>query len=223
MIKLVAFDWNGTLLADTIACWEGANAELIAGGAKPINLQRYRQTFTIPYIECLVKNGVRREHVIKNDKKLARSFHNYYEPRAAKCRTRGGVREVLAWLNKSKVRSLIYSNHTMVGIEAQLKRLKIRDHMDIVLAHNNQGGSMHSKNKGQKLNDYVKRRKFKPSEVISVGDTEEEIEIGKHYGYHTVAITGGYNTVARLKKRKPDFLIHNLKELIGIINKLNRK
>lgn len=118
---------------------------------------------------------------------------------------------------------MIYSNHTIVGITAQLKRLKIGHHMDVVLANGTKQGALHKKGKGQKLNDYVKRHKLKPSEVISVGDTEEEIEIGKHYGYHTVAITGGYNTIARLKKHKPDFLIHNMKELIGIINKLNRK
>ena len=70
---------------------------------------------------------------------------------------------------------------------------------------------------------YIKQNKFKPNEVISVGDTEEEIEIGKKYGYHTVAITGGFNSTGRLKKHKPDFLIHNMKDLIGIIKKLNKK
>jgi len=221
MIKLVAFDWNGTLLADTEACWEGANAEFKAAGAKPISLLRYRQTFTIPYIECLVKNGVKRKHVLANSKKISDAFHNFYEPRAARCRTRGGVREVLAWLKKNRIQSMIYSNHTIVGIESQLKRLKIGHHMDVVLANGAKEGSLHSRGKGQKLNDYVKRHKLKPGEVISVGDTEEEIEIGKHYGYYTVAITGGYNTVFRLKKRQPDFLIHNMKELVGIIKKLN--
>lgn len=222
MIKLVAFDWNGTLLSDTRACWEGANIELIAAGVKPISLQRWRQTFTIPYIECLVDNGVDRKTGIKNAQKLANAFHSFYEPRASKCRTRGGVREILTWLQKNKILSMIYSNHTMVGIEAQLKRLKIRAHMDIILAHSTQAGAVHSKNKGQKLYDYVKTKKLKPKEVLTVGDTEEEMEIGKHYGYHTVAITGGYNTTARLKKHRPDFLIHNMLELKKIIKGLNR-
>ena len=81
---------------------------------------------------------------------------------------------------------------------------------------------MRSKDKGQRLFEFTKKHKYNPREVISVGDTDEEIEIGKRYGYHTVGITGGYNTTARLKAAKPDFLIHNMKDLIGIIRKLNR-
>jgi len=223
MIKLVAFDWNGTILADTVPCWEGANKEFIEAGLKPVSIQRYRQIFTIPYIETLVKNGADRSYVIKNSKRISSAFHDYYEQRPASCRTRGGVRGVLSWLKKNHIQSMIYSNHTVVGIEAQLKRLKIGHHMDVVLANGTTEGSLHNKGKGEKLRDYARKNKYKPSEIISVGDTEEEIQIGKKHGFHTVAITGGYNTVARLKKQKPDFLIHNMKELIGIINKLNRK
>src|SRR5262249_30752686 len=113
--------------------------------------------------------------------------------------------------------------HTIVGIESQLKRLNIKTHMDIVLANPDIGKTFHFKGKGEKLNNYVKKNKLKAGEVVSVGDTEEEIEIGKKYGYHTVAITGGYNTTARLKKHHPDFLIHNMKELIGIVKKLNKR
>lgn len=222
MIKLVAFDWNGTLFADTNIQWKGVNEELKAGGAKPISLLRYRQTFIVPFIECLVKNGVDRNLVLKNGKKLSQVFHNYYEPRAAKCRSRSGAREVLIWLEKNRIRSLIYSNHNLVNINSQLKRLNICSHMDIVLANESYGKSVHSRGKGEKLSNFIKHSKLKPQEVITVGDTEEEIEIGRRCGYHTVALTGGFNTVSRLKKTQPDFLIHNLIELIDIIKKLNK-
>jgi phosphoglycolate phosphatase-like HAD superfamily hydrolase len=221
MIKLVAFDWNGTLLADTICCWEGSAMELKVCGRKPMSLLKFRQTFTIPYIECLVANGADRKFVLKNSKKISKAFHDFYEPRASKCRTRGGVRKALAWLKGHKIKSMIYSNHTVVGIEAQLKRLKIRCHMDVVLAHEDMDGALHTKNKSQKLYTYVKSNKLKPKEVMAVGDTVEEIEIGKHYGFYTVGITGGYNTTAMLKKHNPDFLIHNMKDLVKIVKKLN--
>lgn len=223
MIKLVAFDWNGTILSDTIPCWEGANAELIAANCKAISLLRWRQTFAIPYIECLVANGADRKFVIKNGKKLAAIFHNYYEPRAAKCRTRSGVRQVLLWLSNNKVKSVVYSNHTLVGINNQIARLKIGGYIDRVLAHNAIDGALHSKGKTQKLHAYVKTLKLKPSEVLTIGDTEEEVEIGKKLGFHTVAITGGYNTTPRLMKHNPDFLIQNMAELEKIVKKLNAK
>jgi len=55
----------------------------------------------------------------------------------------------------------------------------------------------------------------------AVGDTDEEIEIGKKYGFHTIGITGGHQTNQRLTKHHPDFLIHNMLELKKIVQKLN--
>ena len=72
MIKLLAFDWNGTLLSDTQACWEGANKEYQVCGTKPVSMLRFRQTFDIPYLETMVKNGADREFVKKNSKKIAK-------------------------------------------------------------------------------------------------------------------------------------------------------
>lgn len=223
MIKLVAFDWNGTLLSDTICCWEGANVQLKFCDCKPMSLLRFRETFEVPVVNSLVANGADREFCQKNKVAVAEAFHTFYEKRAATARTRAGTRDVLKWLHQRKIFSMIYSNHTSSGIESQLNRLKIKHFMDKVLANPAVEGSLHrKKTKGQKLAEYIKGKKLKPLEVISVGDTKEEIEIGKHFGYHTVGITGGYNTTKDLKKVHPDFLIHNMKDLIPIIKKLNK-
>ena len=56
--------------------------------------------------------------------------------------------------------------------------------------------------------------------MIIVGDSIEEIEIGRKFGMKTVAYTQGDYTPYRLKKKKPDFLIDNLKQLKSIIKKL---
>ena len=129
---------------------------------------------------------------------------------------------MLKYLHSKKVSTIIYSNHTLKDIHKQLERLNIEKYFDTVLARSDGDIShMHSRGKVQKLSDYVKTKKFKPREVMSVGDTEEEIETGKTHGYRTVAITGGYNTTPRLKKHKPDFLIHNMLNLTKIVKKLN--
>ena len=48
MIKLVVFDWNGTLFADAQAAVHGANARLTFLGLEPITLKQYREAFEIP-------------------------------------------------------------------------------------------------------------------------------------------------------------------------------
>jgi phosphoglycolate phosphatase-like HAD superfamily hydrolase len=220
MIKLVAFDWNGTILADTQMNLECSNINFEQYGLKPISLLKFRQTFHIPVSEFWLANGGK----LKDLKIQSENFHKLYLKKVGGTRTRAGSKEVLTWLKKQNIERIIYSNHTIDDILNQTSRLKITGTFSKILARDlKTDGHSHVRvrTKEIKLQNYVKIRDYKPQEVLSIGDTEEEIEIGKKYGYHTVAITGGYNTTARLKKHHPDFLIHNMLELKNIVKKLN--
>ncbi len=222
MIKLVAFDWNGTLLADSKLAAEGDSHTFQIFSNKPVTILQMRKHFAIPIIKYWVALGFDEKAFMKNYELINQTFHEYYEARVNRCRTRAGVKQALGWLKKNSIASIIYSNHTVNDIIRQLDRLQIHKYLKTVLARNNEDRShMHSRGKEQKLLSYVKSLKLQPHEVISVGDTEEEIEIGKKYGYYTVGITGGYSTTARLKKHRPDFLIHNMLELKKIVQRLN--
>ena len=224
MIKLVAFDWNGTLLADSRLAAAADGHALTPYTKKPVTLKQMQSHFTIPVINYFISLGLDQKTFKKDYKKINAYFNSYYEARVSGCRTRSGVRDSLNFISENKISTIIYSNHVTNYIITQIERLKIQKYFKTILARGEGDQShMHSRGKEQKLFDYIKQNKFKPNEVISVGDTEEEIEIGKKYGYHTVAITGGFNSTGRLKKHKPDFLIHNMKDLIGIIKKLNKK
>ena len=220
MIKLIAFDWNGTLLADTANSCRASNKVFKIYGLKPISITGFRKTFTIPIKKMWENNGLNKEIDFLEQSK---TFHSIYEEYAVHTRTRQGSKTLLAWLENHRIKQMIYSNHIAPDIIKQLMRLNIFEYFDEVLARS-AGDHSHTLNKSkeQKLYDYVKRNKLKPLEVITVGDTEEEIEIGKAAGFYTVAITGGYNTTSRLKKQKPDFLIHKMLELKRIIQKLNK-
>ncbi len=224
MIKLVAFDWNGTLLSDTFASVKADNIALKKLGIKrTITLNEFQKCFHIPISQYWTALGMKRSFFEKHANQIEIIFHDFYEPIADKCRTRTGSKVTLSWLSKNSVQSIIYSNHIKSKIMGQLVRLKLNSFITTILAREQRDNSLlHSRGKEQKLCDYVKKNKLKPQEVVSIGDTEEEIEIGKANGFYTVGITGGYNTAARLKKHRPDFLIHNMKELIPIIKKLNK-
>ncbi len=222
-IKLVAFDWNGTLFADTQTIVNADNIILKKLRVKPINVKIFRRCFHVPIIQYWKNIGLSDAFLEKNLLIMQNYFSVFYEPLADKTRSRAGAKEILKFLRQNKIGSIIYSNHTTADIDRQLRRLRIEQYIAKVIARDMGDHSlMHSRGKQQKLEDYIRKHKFKPHEVISVGDTEEEVEIGKHLGYHTVAITGGYNTTARLKKHHPDFLIHNMLELKKIIKKLNK-
>lgn len=223
MIKLVAFDWNGTILSDTSAVVQAENQVLKKLGRKPISLKTFRQIFTMPIKDLWLAIGLTEQFFDNNLNQLYQDFQFYYEPKENKCRTRSGSKKTLTWLKKNDIIAIIYSNHSTPHIKKQLSRLGLSKLIDQILARpsNNNTSHMTSRGKAEKLNSLVTKLKLKPKEVISIGDTDEEIDIGHKYGYHTIALSGGYQSIKRLKSSKPNFIVHSLNQITHIIKKLN--
>ncbi|MBI3952775.1 MAG: HAD family hydrolase [Candidatus Doudnabacteria bacterium] len=222
MIKLVAFDWNGTILADTNAVVASDNAVLKHFGFRKTNLQKVQAAFQMPIRNFWTNLGLNGRFFDQHANEIIEVFYKNYEPLEQLCRTRSGAKEILQFLQREGIRTVIFSNHIIPHIQKQLIRLKINKFVDNVLAREiGDNTHTHQKSKNQKLKSFVKSLKLKTKEVLVVGDTEEEIEIAKEFGYYSVGLTGGNISTAKLKATKPDFLIHNLRELKAIINKLN--
>lgn len=221
MIKLVAFDWNGTIFADTNAVLYSVNKVLKLLDLKPVSLKTFQKHFDVPVTKAYLGLGIPEEAIKMKGPDMVKIFHLNYELRAAKIRTRAFVKELLMWLSKNNCPDIIFSNHIDEPIGKQLKRLKIDKYFSAVLANSALDSSLKGRNKQEKLRNYIKENNFLTNEVLIIGDTIEEIEIGKELGVTTVAVTHGNCSTARLKAAQPDYLIHSLKETIAIIEKIN--
>ena len=219
MIKLVVFDWNGTILSDTQACWKADANVFKHFGLKELTLKRYKDTFDIPLDKFYAANGLPEKDFWENLEQIQSIFHDDYEERAKKCRSRAGARNLLKWLAERDTERIILSNHTIKGIENQLERLKLKDYFTQVLA-NEEHTKTAIKGKRERLEDYMKDKHFKPGEVVIIGDSPEEIEIGRKMGLKSITITDGFFSTKRLKEKKPDHLVKRLDEIIGIIESL---
>lgn len=222
MIKLVAFDWNGTLFADTYTVFRAAQDAYKFLGLKNFTFYKFKQLSAVPIVDFYEKAGADRDFVLKNSQKVASLFHTNYEKLAIKCRTRHNTKLVLSWLEKHKILCVLFSNHTTTGVEKQLVRLKLKPYFDEVLTNNKEDSALKGDlPKKAKLNNFIDSKRIEPSQILIVGDTIEEIEIAKEIGASSVAITHGNVSTTRLKKAKPDYLISDLGNLINIIRKIN--
>lgn len=219
MIQLVTWDWNGTLLADTEACMDADNHVIETFGGKPLPRNEYSRVFDFPTLEFNCNQGADKYAMIEND--FAGVFHKYYEQRASKCRTRRGAREVLSWVHRKSIDSVILSNHLKSEIIQQLQRLNIEEYFSEVLANEDKKSNAIGNNKIQKIHDYLSNGNYNPSQTVIVGDSPEDIGIGKELGMRTVGITDGYFSTSRLKASKADFLISNLNQVIKIVENYN--
>lgn len=223
MIKLAAFDWNGTLLADTYAVYESNNEVFKLFNKKQVSFSAFQKYFDVPVKKYYTRVGISEQEIDQNSKKIARTFHDYYEQRVKSVRGRAGAKYLLKWLLKNNIGSIIVSNHTVSPILSQLERLKINKYFSSIVANANLEDALKGRSKKERLKKYIDSKKIKPEEVFIVGDTVEEIEIGKELGCITIAITHGNCSVKRLKEKKPDHLIYSLKEISKIIEKINSK
>lgn len=221
MIKLVVFDWNGTLFDDTKIVLEAVNAsEVKVLGIPPLTLERYRETYDAPLHRFYENLGISRETFDAKSAEIAAKFHPIYEPLAAHARTRPGTKKTLETLRKKGISCVILSNHTVEGIYLQISRLKLVDLFDAVLAN---GGTeeMHHTSKQHRLESYLEENDIAPSETIIVGDTVEEIRIGHNLGLRTISITGGNNSEKRLHAAQPTAIIHTVSELNDLMEELS--
>lgn len=221
MIKLVAFDWNGTLFSDTSAILEGVNEILRLFKLKPASLGDFQKHFDVPINKTYLGLGISGEEFNKKSSFIAETYHTFYEKRVSKTRTREGTKDLLNWISKNNIASIIFSNHIGEPIKKQLKRLKIEKYFIEIIANTHIEVSLSGRSKKDKLKSFIEDKKFLPTETLIIGDTIEEIEIGKELGTVTVAITNGNCSITRLKAKNPDYLINNLNETVNIIKKLN--
>ena len=220
MIKLVIFDWNGVLIADTENAMKGGNEVIKAFGGNPVDVETYRAHNVIPSTDFYIQHGCRREDLVKDAKKAAEIFHNYYESHGQHIRSRGGVKKLLKWLKDNSISSVILSNHTVEGIHSQLHRLKIDEYFSQVYANDDRDCFMKGTTKKDKFLKIVSESKLKSSEIMIIGDSPEEVELAKSMKTYSAAITHGHYSTARLVKTGPDYLISTLEQLIGIIQKI---
>ena len=218
--KLWVFDWNGTILSDTVPSWKAGNESLKFYGAKPISLQLHRETFCFPILPFYEIHGVSAETVLERRDEGNAVFQDAYQEFSQNCRTRTGARALLDALNQRGHHCIILSNFVTEKIKAQLERLQIADYFEYVSAHDCNGTTiLQSTTKVLRLRDYMQQGGFNADETVIIGDTMEEPEIARELGITSIGITDGYITTPRLRAAEPDHIVTRLDAIktLGLI------
>ena len=221
MIKLVVFDWNGTLLADTSPVLKASNLALESVGVEKMTLKILKEKVIIPISDYYLNLGYKEELVVEATQKHLEVFHPSYEGFASKARTRAGAKMVLKYLKNKGIISIILSHHTTIGIEKQLKRLGLEGYFEAVMANEVKTKIAQNLDKRAKLQAFLKSKRIRNSEVIIVGDSPGEAIIGRELKIKSICIKDGNYSTKRLKEAQPDYLISSLKEIIMIVERIN--
>ena len=68
-------------------------------------------------------------------------------------------------------------------------------------------------NKNKALKKIIRQYNFPRGNIYYIGDEVKDIQAAKKVHINSVAVSWGYNTIKRLNREKPDFLVKNFEEL----------
>ncbi|MCK5374713.1 MAG: HAD family hydrolase [Alphaproteobacteria bacterium] len=216
--KLAVFDWNGTLLADTVICWKATQSSFAFYGLPPISLKKQRETFDFPIIRFYQRNGCDVDQILATKEQSWDIFQKDYEHLSAKARTRRGAKTLLDWLTKKDVTCIILSNYIDDKITPHLDRLNIRHYFSHVSANTRNGPSiLDTMNKYERLSEFINTYNYHPDNTVIFGDSNEEPDIGRRLGVTSIGITNGCISEPRLRAAKPDHMISALPQAINVL------
>lgn len=191
----IIWDWNGTLLDDVALCVDLISDIAQRHGLAPLPLAKYLQIFRFPVVEYYKDVGFDFDKT--SFEELTRQFIDGYRARALKAPLFGGARELLGLLADTGVHSSVLSAAQEQDLLEMLKHHRIAHHF----AHVCGLGDHYAVSKverGRQLLDLLDRP---TKELILIGDTDHDLEVGQALGVDVLLLDGGHQHVQRLRAR----------------------
>jgi len=209
-MKAVLFDYDGTLndsLEANFYAFQGVAEEF---NLPSITLQQFLDWYTPNWYVVYEKMGV----PVNSWKKADEIWLRHYDQR--KSRLFPDSVQTLKQLKLIGCKVGLVTGGTKNRVEKELKMRRIHDLFDVIIYGSD---VMEEKLKPSptQIKMALKHLQEKPRETLYVGDTPIDVLAGKKAGVITVATTRGFSSTKRLRRAKPDFIIHNLRELLKII------
>ncbi|MEL4898545.1 HAD-IIIC family phosphatase [Crocosphaera sp. Alani8] len=206
-LKVIVFDFDGTLADTYDAFIEIANSLSGEFGYKPVDIKEQEtlknlsakalikqseiSVFKIPFVLKRVKSElshkIRELEPIKDIPHCLKELKNQgYSLGIITSNTEENVMKFLTHHNLENFFDFIYGESTLFGKHRIIKKL-------------------------------LKEKQLLPDEVIYIGDETRDIYSAKKSRVQSVAVTWGFNSSQALAEQEPDFLINKPYELVTIL------
>lgn len=217
MVKLVIFDYSGTLVNDLRESWQAISKIVELYGKKSDTLEQFRWNWKLPYWDYLIeKKGFTPEEAY--DERIPKLYIEFYKELIDRVTPFSDVKETILELAAKSIKLAIVSQTPRDLISNVMGKYDLSRYFDdrLVLG----------------FHDYKKQKPcpesillvlnelgLNGSEAVYVGDMREDIIAAKRAGVIPAAIyreEGSYHPRAYLEKENPAIMITDLRELLKI-------
>jgi len=210
-VSAVLFDASGTLINDIYAVWK-ANAGTLRwlGSNETLTFQRFKEKTRTPYWKFYGFFGVPEE---KAKSEAVPKFKQIYDSLIETISLMRDTESVLEQLKDREIKIAVVTHGPRQSIEDVFKKFRVMQFIDVIIGLED---CDEQKPSPKPLLTALSRLNVLPREAIYVGDMCEDIQAGRKARITTFAYcgAGGYTLEERLRKTKPNHVIHDLSELL---------
>jgi phosphoglycolate phosphatase len=185
-LKIVFWDWNGTLLNDVHTCIDAMNIVLSRRKIPLLNIHTYRQIFTFPVIDYYEKLGF--DFAVDPFTRLAEEYLIEYDVLAQKAFLFPGAAEVLSHLHSKGYSQIILSAMRQADLHKQVENAKISYWFEDIIGLQD----IYAKSKVENAIQYIRKNAFNPDDIYMIGDTYHDYEVSKAIGCRCILIANGH-------------------------------
>lgn len=205
-MKYVVFDFNGTILDDTVVGWmaEKKCMEHFEPDKKPITLDEYKRLFTFPVKDYYTKVGFNWDKYTYEE--VSEYWFKWYCAYKDQYKVHDGVIDLLNRNRQAGIKNIILSASSLVEMKKQLKELEIEEYFDEVLGIDNILA-------GSKVDIALNWIKDKdPKECVMLGDTLHDLEVSRVMGIDCILIANGHQAKEVLTE-KYDKVVDDIRQV----------
>ncbi len=202
-ITTLFFDWDGTVV-DSAHLGLLAYEKSFAALGITFDHETYRKVYSPNWLSVYEGMGLPKEHWQRADE----LWTQHYDEQSAELIE--GAGETLRTLRERGYRLGVVSSGNDCRINREIEALGLGGLFEVVICHEQ---IRNRKPHPEGLEIAMRSLGSSPSESCYVGDTPEDIEMGKRAGAVTVGIRSGYPTSWKLKNCSPDIYVESFDEL----------
>ena len=194
-VRLVIWDWNGTLVDDAQASMASVNDMLARRNLPLITFEQYSSYIETPII------GFYRHFFDIDSMDFAEVSREFHQGSARHMVGRGlmaGGREVLEQLKNAGIRQVIVSSCENGMLAEQTNRYGVADYFETLLG----ADDFHAGSKVERAIEYMKQSGIPPEQTVVVGDLLHDAEMAQAIGARCLLVSKGHQIRAHLEPDK---------------------
>ena len=193
-VKEILWDWNGTLIDDASLCVDILNQLLTAYGSNSITLNYYRNHFSFPIADFYKRISLPCTGLDFDE--LSIRFISEYRCRWTDCPLQPNTNNIIKNLSDQGIKQSILSAGNQKDVENFINHFFPDHFFDKIIGTNN----IKAEGKVELGSKFFSNSNLDAHEILMIGDTLHDLEVGNEIGCRTLLYTKGHNSKAVLSR-----------------------